>query len=247
MFQRNYNANSKVIPSHFAPEYYVSQPTYSNHFPIVEQTHPDLYINSNALFCQDAISTSLAEKLLESVSTPQPPMSQLVEYLDPLSLSHEELSCMSKGLTNMKVRCTRDTNTFYNTEKLRHVGKTAFEFGIINRLKIFKTLKYLSNSSFEISSEVSSATSKSLIREFMKLNGLVNCVSVNREFLVNEQLSKELFELKKQRVFDATTVGCFYTMVGIVCANHRESFFHFMDKIISGKRGIIDILRRKNA
>lgn len=172
-------------------------------------------------------------------------------YLYPLNLLPRELQCISQGLHNQVLPSTQHSNHHgwqvnQETERLRRHGKHIFQYYVLHHLKVFRTLSYLSNPELEISNDVETLLGHEIIEEFMRLNSLTQDVEIQSRFLKNEFIEKELFLQKKQKILKATTIGSFYTMVGIVHINHNAGYKEFMDKMMSGSRGFIEILKNQN-
>lgn len=170
----------------------------------------------------------------------------LVNYVNPVTFLNEELACISNGLTNLELRIEdgEGKDVFIETDLLRRLGKHTFRLALINQFRIFKNVGYLSNSETDIESDIIWLLDNSPVIEFMKLNGLSKCVSLNRELLINENLTKSEFEAKKKVVFNATAIGSFHTMIGLIHFNPRSGLQELMDKIINGKRGVYNILKQ---
>ncbi|KAI5970687.1 hypothetical protein CANMA_000278 [Candida margitis] len=170
----------------------------------------------------------------------------LISFIAPVKFSNNEIACVSNGLTNLELRVENDKGevVFIESDLLRRLGKQTFALALINQFKIFQTVGYLSNSEADIESDISWLLSNESILEFMKLNGLSNCVSMNRELLVNEYLTHSEFEEKKKIVQEATTVGSFHALIGLVHFKPRPGSQELMNKIINGKRGVFSILKQ---
>ena len=78
----------------------------------------------------------------------------------------------------------------------------------------------------------------------MNLNGLSKCVSMNSELLINEYLNNTEFEDKKRVVLNATTIGSFFSLIGLTRVRPRPGLQDLMNKIINGKRGVFNILKQ---
>ncbi|KAI5957087.1 hypothetical protein KGF54_000015 [Candida jiufengensis] len=232
--------------SSFIPLIRRFKPSFLNHFGFIDKFIT--YLNPN--FKRTIIERdrpTIIDKIstLQDKSTYSTNVQPLIKYLNPLVLSNYELAIISNGLTNLELHTRIDnTSIIYESDKIRSVGQNIYRLLLVNQLKIFQNLKYLSNSENEIESDLNWVWDNSIILKFMKLNGLSNSITINSEFLINEFIDHDLYQLKKQKVINATTIGSFYTMIGLISIKYKQNLDNeTIDKILNGKRGIFNILK----
>ncbi|KAI5962604.1 uncharacterized protein KGF55_003680 [Candida pseudojiufengensis] len=245
-FSRQTSSSSSTPNISFLPFIRRLKPTFLNHFKIIDRFVKSIKSNSDTIVLERD-KPSIIDKItnLNDKSTYSTNLQPIIKYLSPLVLSNYELAIISNGLTNLEVKLEiNQTSSIYESEKIRLLGKNIYKYLLVNQLRIFKNSKYLSNSETEIEADLKWIWENSIIMKFMKVNGLSNCITINSEFLINEYVDQNVYNIKKQKVIDATTIGSFYTMIGLLAlkSNHDMSN-ETINKILNGKRGIFDILK----
>ena len=226
-----------------------SKASFLNHFNFIDtskQAHvyqgnePRLIAQRDGPNIVDRVSNASSDANYQQHVQP------LINYIDPVKFLNEELACISNGLTNLELRLKGDDGKtlFIETDLLRRLGKHTYTLAVMNQFKIFQNIGYLSCSESDIESDVTWLLNNKTILEFMKLNGLTKCISMNSELLINENLDHAEFEAKKKAVFNSTTIGSFYTLVGLIHFKPTPVLQELMDKIINGKRGVFGILKQ---
>ncbi|CAD1808469.1 hypothetical protein FOB58_000839 [Candida parapsilosis] len=234
----------------FSEIYRKFKPSFLNHYAFIDNTktvHFSKTENPGLLAQRDG--PNILDQILKASSSDsryEQHVEPLINYIDPVKLSNEELACVSNGLTNLELRVTNEEGkvVFIETDLLRRLGKQAYALALINQFKIFQNMGYLSNSETDIDSDITWLLDNKIILEFMNLNGLSKCVSMNSELLINEYLNNTEFEDKKRVVLNATTIGSFYTLIGLTRVRPRPGSQDLMNKIINGKRGVFNILKQ---
>ncbi|RCK63480.1 hypothetical protein Cantr_10201 [Candida viswanathii] len=164
-----------------------------------------------------------------------------------LALSPSELLCVAYGLTEMLVTIgNHRKNSVYCTSTLRALGRLRFRFCLL-RSTIFVNERYLTASEVEVREDIAAFVNNEVVYEFLKWNGLHLFSLLNRELLILKDLPNEEFKEKKAMLWEKTAIGSFYTMLGILLVKYDEARVNDLitNKIITGKRGIIDIVQLK--
>ncbi|MCP8720164.1 MAG: hypothetical protein M5F18_12855 [Asgard group archaeon] len=183
------------------------------------------------------VLTSLEDSIFKLKAQP------ILTYIDDLELNFNELLCVAHGLTDMELKIN-DNN--YQTRILRKLGYGKFKVCLL-RNTIFLNDRYLTASQVEIEEDLSTFENTEIVYEFLKWNQLHQFSLINRELLINEKLSSEEFKLKRIDLWKKTSLGSFYTMLGILLIKYNEKSVNefITNKVITGKRGIIDIVKLK--
>ncbi|KAI5964426.1 hypothetical protein KGF57_001100 [Candida theae] len=242
------HVSTRVLPR-YQQIYSNPTPSFLNHFTFIDnltQTHSFQKDEPRLRAQRDSSNILQRVSSAPSDASYRQHVQSLINYVDPVKFSNEELACISNGLTNLELRIENDEGhvSFIETDRLRRLGKTTFQLALVNQFRIFQNVGFLSYSETDIESDLAWLLNDETIVEFMKLNGLANCVAMNRELLINENLARFEFETKKKMVFSATAIGSFFTLVGLMQFKPRPGSSELMDKIINGKRGVFGILKQ---
>lgn len=167
----------------------------------------------------------------------------MLSYIDGFDLNLNEIICITNGLTNMDLKIG---DNIYHTRLLRKLGCAKFKFCLL-RNTIFINDKYLTSSQVDIHEDLRLFHSSEIVFEFLKWNRLHQFSLINRELLINEKLPSDEFKAKRADLWKKTSIGSFYTMLGILLIKYDEQLVNdfITDKVITGKRGIIDIVKLK--
>ncbi|RCK66301.1 hypothetical protein Cantr_02033 [Candida viswanathii] len=160
-----------------------------------------------------------------------------------LALNPSELLCVAHGLTDMLVPIGHNV---YGTSTLRALGRLRFRFCLL-RNTIFVNERYLTASEVEVREDIAAFVNNEVVYEFLRWNGLHLFSLLNRELLILKDLPNEEFKERKAMLWEKTAIGSFYTMLGILLVKYEEARVNNLitNKIITGKRGIIDIVQLK--
>ncbi|CAX40356.1 conserved hypothetical protein [Candida dubliniensis CD36] len=169
-------------------------------------------------------------------------MSSLQSYLK-LDFNTDELICIAYGSTNMELKLK---NSIMETDTLRELGKSRFKLSLLKNT-IFIDDRYLTATPLELSSDLDVFNNEDILYEFLKVNQLHRHSLLNRELLINIQLPRKEYVMKRHMLWRQAAIGSFYTMLGIVMVKYHNGKILdklITDKIINGKRGVIKIVQR---
>ncbi|KAL6450097.1 hypothetical protein SBY92_002039 [Candida maltosa Xu316] len=171
-------------------------------------------------------------------------MQPLLSYID-MDLGFKELLCIASGMTNMELNLN---NNIYQSETLRRLGQTKFHSQLLTN-SVFINDRYLTANEAELVEDLENFDNDAILYEFLKWNSLHQFSLINREVLISKRLSQEEFNLKKMKLWKKTSIGSFYTLIGILLVKFKGDVVNELlsDKVINGKRGIKDIVRSKQS
>lgn len=132
-----------------------------------------------------------------------------------------------------------------DADKLRLVGRNVYTLHL-NLNSVFLNELHLSSSSAEIEYGIKLLQNEDvLIPSFMKQNLIFDCIvcsrSVNRGGV---KYDKDVYEMKKQHLKNITSIGSFYTLLGILLFKFDKARVIdeiIKNKVINGPRGIMKI------
>lgn len=138
------------------------------------------------------------------------------------------------------------TGEQYTTEKLRSIGKTIFDLHL-GLSTVFTDEKYLSLPSESLEQTMNLFNDeRKIIPLFMKRNYIYDCIlpyqGTTREGLIH---STEKYTEKKRKIQDVTSIGSFYTMIGLLSVKfNMEDVLNKVvyGKIINGQSGLVTLV-----
>ncbi|KAK6463438.1 hypothetical protein DFJ63DRAFT_334973 [Scheffersomyces coipomensis] len=172
----------------------------------------------------------------------------------PLSLN-EKLSIMC-GLTNLELdfdngdETSSRQNNFstskvsYETDTLRVLGRSFISLNV-KLQTVYMDERYLSSPSGDLAEELDLFhNSDIVVTEFMKRNLLYKAVLPFKGVSRLGPRYRMQFGDMREKILDATSVGSFYTMVGLLCKKFKKEDIQeeiLMGKIINGNLGLIQL------
>lgn len=136
------------------------------------------------------------------------------------------------------------------SSRLRILGKSIYELNI-GLSTVFASQRFLSLSSGEIESSLELFNDeKKLIPLFMRRNLLYNSIIPFQGAMRSGPIhSSDKLRTKKSKIHDATSIGSFYTMLGILVTKFDKDEIAkkiIQDKVLDGTHGLINIAMESN-
>lgn len=133
----------------------------------------------------------------------------------------------------------------YTTEKLRNIGKTIFDLHL-GLSTIFADEKYLSLPSDSLEQTMNLFNDdREIIPLFMKRNFIYDCILPYQGTMRCGMIhSSEMNKKRKVKIQDATSIGSFYTMIGLLSVKfNKEDVLKKVvyGKIINGRTGLVSL------
>lgn len=133
----------------------------------------------------------------------------------------------------------------YTTEKLRNIGKAIFDLHL-GLSTIFADEKYLSLPSDSLEQTMNLfSDDREIIPLFMKRNFIYDCILPYQGTMRCGMIhSSEMNKKRKVKIQDATSIGSFYTMIGLLSVKfNKEDVLKKVvyGKIINGRTGLVSL------
>ncbi|CUM51507.1 uncharacterized protein AC631_01891 [Debaryomyces fabryi] len=133
----------------------------------------------------------------------------------------------------------------YTTEKLRNIGKAIFDLHL-GLSTIFADEKYLSLPSDSLEQTMNLFNDdREIIPLFMKRNFIYDCILPYQGTMRCGMIhSSEMNKKRKVKIQDATSIGSFYTMIGLLSVKfNKEDVLKKVvyGKIINGRTGLVSL------
>lgn len=212
--------------------------------------------NANVAFGRNnSISETLEHdpsfhKLLESRTE------RVQEFLGPqMPMSFPDLLCVLCGVSEMSVETSQGSETeakftklHFDHDRLRDIGERFYNLHSICST-VFADLQHLSTSQMELQESLKCLDDRThIITEFMKSNGLYNCIIPYRGPTAGNVLPHDKHERLKEQIKDDTCVASFFTLLGITSVRFgsQKVLDHLWHpKIMGSDTGILKLVTDK--
>lgn len=177
----------------------------------------------------------------------------LNKFLGELAILEEEANYVLRGWANFETIVapgnTNRSNTFHgatlvHSDKLRYMGKRMVKLHLDNNT-VFIGNRYLSLPLIDIERDLDLFSDDSdLIPRFMRQNNLYQAVIPYKGTMrMGPFASKENYEKMRTKICDVTSVGSFYTMIGLLHIKypHADVGNFIRKKIVEGANGLVSI------
>lgn len=181
--------------------------------------------------------------------------SHIEKFLGPdFQLSFQDLLCILCGVSELSVDLGKEQATVTNPvftdllvehDRVRDMGERFYNLHSVCAT-VFADLQHLSASHVELQHSLSCLDDrKQIITDFMKKNGLYNCIIPYRGPTAGKPLDPQEFVALKQQIRQSTCIASFFTLLGITNARYgslkvlRELWY---PKIMGSDTGILKIV-----
>ncbi|EGW33916.1 uncharacterized protein SPAPADRAFT_65120 [Spathaspora passalidarum NRRL Y-27907] len=181
-------------------------------------------------------------KYLKKLASQKVTAHPIQTYIPHLEFTSRDLTAISQGLTNNTL--TINTQP-YQTALLRQLGKQTLLFRLYTST-IFSGQRYLASSPYEIKNDLGYFTNDWVIPQVMRRNGIYDCCVVDDRLVTTERIEYERYLNKVKEVKDKTAIGSLFTLIGLVKVKYGDKEAkQVCDKLVEGKRGIIEIVQEE--
>ncbi|ODV80286.1 uncharacterized protein CANTADRAFT_5934 [Suhomyces tanzawaensis NRRL Y-17324] len=152
------------------------------------------------------------------------------------------------GLSNLRVSfedAIPGSQIVYESSRLRQMGQTIIKLHL-SLQTVFTDESFLSSSGEEVEQDVDffEKAEEFMIIEFMKKNLVYNNVVPFQGAMRHGPIhSQQKYTDRKKRIRDKTSIGSFYTMVGLLHVKYLDRVLEsvIINKIINGSSGLVNI------